>query len=112
MAERSLGGLQREWGFKLAGLSPEGRDAFIRGVAADGDGLALWSLLIALKFRFDCPDFAFDLLDEIHALQARKAPEAEFVPWTEHARSLLLQYIGDEPKSDELLRPASSSRIN
>lgn len=32
MAERTLGELQRDWGFKLAGLSPEGRDAFIRGV--------------------------------------------------------------------------------
>ena len=79
---------------------------------ADGDGLAIWSLLIALKFRFDCPDFPFDLLDEIHALQDRKAPEDEFATWGKLARSLLRQYIGEEPKSAEPLRPPSSNGIN
>ena len=104
--------IQREWGSKLAGLSPGDRDNFIRGILANGDDFAVYLLLIALKFRFDCPDIAFDLLDEINALKERQAPQPEFAVWGKHARSLLRQYIGDEPKSEELLRPPSSPRVN
>ncbi len=112
MVEQTLGEFHRRWGSIVATLSPVGRDDFIRDVVAQADDVATYALLIALKSRFDCPDVAFDLLDEIRPLQDRKAPKSEFAAWGNRARSLLRQFIGDEPKSEELLRPASSNAIH
>ncbi len=108
----SWGDTYRRWGSIVAELTPEALDDFVRGVVQEAGDVATYSLLLALKVRFDCPDIAFDLLDEIHDLRDRKASPADVAAWGKRARSLLRQWIGDEPKSDELLRPPSSNAIH
>jgi hypothetical protein len=74
----SWGKMQVRWGFILADIPPGAVMQFIRDILAAGDGFAIYTLLIALKFRFDCPELVFELLDEIAVFQARRAPETEF----------------------------------
>lgn len=83
--------LQRRWGFILADLPRGAVKQFIREIVDRGDGFAIYTMLVALKFRFDCPDIVFDLLDEITALEARRAPEEA---WCEHARAALGHLVG------------------
>ena len=91
--EQSCGQLQRRWGCILADLPRGAVKHFIRNVTDCGDGFAIYTMLIALKWRFDCPELAFVLLDEIAELQARGAPEAEFDAWAEGARVALRRFL-------------------
>ena len=106
------GAMQRRWGSIVAGYSVEQTKDLIRTVIEAKEPFYTYSLLLILKYRWDCPDPVFDLLDEIWALQKRHASPQEFATWGKRARSVLCQVIGDEPKSAELLRPTSSSLIN
>jgi hypothetical protein len=101
--EQSCGQLQVRWGFILADLPRGAVKQFIRDIVDRGDGFAIYTMLVALKFRFDCPELAFVLLDEIAELQARGAPEEEFDAWAETARTELRRLIGDEPRPAPLL---------
>lgn len=112
MAEKTWGDFRRRWGSIVAGYSVDQVRDLIRLVTATEEPFYTYSLLLTLKYRWDCPDPVFDLLDEIWALQKRRAPEEEFAAWGNRARSLLRQCIGHEPKSEELLRAPSSNAIN
>ena len=92
--EQSCGQLQRRWGCILADLPRGAVKQFILDIINRGDGFAIYTLLIALKFRFDCPELVFVLLDEIAALQVRRAPEADFDAWAQHARAALGHLVG------------------
>ena len=104
--------MQRRWGSIVAEYTVEQTKDLIRSVIAAEEPFYTYSLLLTLKYRWDCPDPVFDLLDDILALQTRTAPEGEFATWGKRARSVLRQLIGDEPKSDELLRPPPSALVN
>ena len=106
------GAMQRRWGSIVADYSVEQTKDLIRSVIQHKKPFDTYSLLLTLKYRWDCPDPVFDLLDEIWALQSRKAPEDEFAVWGNRACRVLRQLIGDEPKSAEMLRPAPSNAIN
>lgn len=99
----SWGETQRRWGAILAELPPAGRDRFIRDTIAVEDAFTTYSLLLLLKYRWDCPDLTFDLLDEIFALQARRAPEADFEVWGQRARAALRRLVGVDPGAPRLL---------
>jgi hypothetical protein len=99
----SWGAIQRRWGAAVSDYTVEQTKDLIREIVDVEDDFALFSLLIVLKFRFDCPDLVFELLDEINTLKDRAAPKHEFAAWGERARSSLRRYIGDEP-SIPLLR--------
>jgi hypothetical protein len=112
MRKQTWGDIQRRWGSIVADYTIEQTKDLIRSIIEAEKPFLTYSLLLTLKYRWDCPDPVFDLLDDIWALQKQKAEPAEFDAWDRHARSILGQLIGDEPKSEAMLRPASSSRIN
>jgi hypothetical protein len=109
---KTWGDIQRKWGAIVAEYTVDQVKDLIRLVVDHEKPFFTYSLLLTLKYRFDCPDPVFDLLDEIWALQKQKAPKDEFEAWDRHARSVLRQLIGDELKSAEMLRPASSNGIH
>ncbi len=112
MAEETLGQMQVRWGFIVASYTVEQVKDLIRMVVSREEPFYVYSVLLSLKFRFDCPDPVFDLLDDIRELQKQRAGDDEFNAWGAHTRSVLRQLIGDEPMSEELLRPASSNAVN
>ncbi len=112
MTEKTWGDIQRKWGGIVSEYTVEQVKELIRSVIVREEPFYTYSLLLTLKYRWDCPDPVFDLLDEIRDLQKRKAPEDAFDPWGARARSILRQLIGDEPMSEELLRPASSNAVH
>ena len=106
------GEMQRRWGSIVANYSVEQTKDLIRTVIAAEEPFYTFSLLLILKYRWDCPDPVFDLLDDIWALQKQHTSPEEIVAWGKRARTVLRQLIGDEPKSAELLRPPVSPLIN
>jgi hypothetical protein len=94
----SWGKMQVRWGFILADLPPVAVKQFISDII-DAEDFAIYTMLIALKFRFDCPEVVFEQLDDIAVLQARRAPGQEFDAWGEHARAALRAFIGDKPET-------------
>jgi hypothetical protein len=112
MAEKTWGDIQRRWGSIVAQYTVEQTKDLIHHVIAAEEPFYTYSLLLVLKYRWDCPDPVFDLLDEIWALQKQHPSPEEIETWGNRACSVLRQVIGDEPKSEELLRPPSSNVIN
>ena len=106
------GAMQRRWGSIVAAYTVEQVKDLICEVTSADDDFATYSLLLTLKYRWDCPDPVFDLLYEIWALQKQHTSPEEIVAWGKRARTVLRQLIGDEPKSAELLRPPASALIN
>jgi hypothetical protein len=112
MPKPETGAMQRRWGSIVAAYTVEQTKDLMRSVIAADEPLYTYSLLLTSKCRWDCPDPVFDLLDEIRPLQDRKAADKDFSRWGTRARSLLRQLTGDEPRSEELLRPTSSPLVN
>ena len=106
------GAIQRKWGSIVADYTVEQTKDLIRNVIDHEEPFYTYSLLLILKYRWDCPDPVFDLLDDIWALQKQHAEKDEIEGWDRRACSVLRQLIGDEAKSAELLRPPSSPLIN
>ena len=106
------GAMQRKWGSIVADYTVEQTKDLIRNVIDHEEPFCTYSLLLILKYRWDCPDPVFDLLDDIWALQKQHAEQDEIEGWDRRARSVLRQLIGGEAKSAELLRPPSSPLIN
>jgi hypothetical protein len=109
---RTWGEIQRKWGSIVAEYTVEQTKELIRLTVDRKEPFYTYSLLLVLKYRWDCPDPVFDLLEEIWALQKRHASREEIEAWGSRACSVLRQVIGDEPKSEELLRPLSTNAIN
>jgi hypothetical protein len=57
--------MQRRWGSIVAGYTVEQVKDLICEVTSADDDFATYSLLLILKYRWDCPDPVFDLLDDI-----------------------------------------------
>ena len=95
------GAMQRRWGSIVANYTVEQTKELIRSVLEADEPFYTYSLLLTLKYRWDCPDPVFDLLDDIWALQKQHAEKDEFETWGRRGRSTLRQLIGDEPKSAE-----------
>ena len=95
------GAIQRKWGSIVADYTLEQTKDLIRSIIEAEEGFATYltySVLIVLKFRWDCPDLVFPLLDEVHAMQADSGiSEAEYDDWVQRAQAALRRYIGDEP---------------
>ncbi len=112
MSTPTWGDIQRRWGSIVAKYTVDQVKDLIREVIAAQKPFCTYSLLLILKYRWDCPDQVFDLLDDVWALRRQHALDDEFEAWGDRAVSVLRQLIGDEPRSAEMLRPASSNAIN
>lgn len=106
------GAMQRRWGSIVADYTVEQTKQLIRNIIEAEEPFYTYSLLLILKYRWDCPDPVFDLLDDIWALQKQHAEQDKIEGWDRRARSVLRQLIRGEAKSAEPLRPPSSSRVH
>jgi hypothetical protein len=108
MAEENWGDFQRRWGSIVASYTIGQVKELIRLVVEAGDPLYTYMLLLTLKYRWDCPDPVFDLLEEIRALKKRQPSLEAIETWGRRACSVLLQVIGDEQRCEEFQRTPSN----
>ena len=97
------GEIQRKWGSIVADYTVEQTKQLIRNIIEAEEPFYTYSLLLILKYRWDCPDPVFDLLDDIWALQKQHVEQDEIEDWDRRTRSVLRQLIGDEPRPAALL---------
>lgn len=105
--------LQRRWRAILFDLPQAACAHFIREtVLKSTDASVTYAVCDLLRYRFDCPDCVLDALDELRALQGHPNARQLIEEWGERTRAALRKLLGDEPKSEDLLQPASSNAIN
>jgi hypothetical protein len=95
--KESFADFRRRWSGIVFDLTPENLRTFIRDTLALSDEpYRIPVTLDLLRFRFDTPDFVFELLDELRDMDASGTKEPEdYLEWGERARAALQLYIAD-----------------